>query len=135
MSSAVAKAERWSDDAEAVGTFVAINGTDVTTESGGVVHSLEFEAGQPVKAGTVLVRLNTANEVATLKIAGSRCETRRGAARPLAEAGPGQAGVGGRSAAARHQAATAQAQVEAQRALIAQKTIRAPFTACSASAV
>ena len=67
VSSYVAKTQRWSDDAEAVGTFVAINGTDVTTEAGGVVRSLEFEAGQPVQAGDVLLRLNTANEEATLR--------------------------------------------------------------------
>ena len=67
VSSANALAQKWSDDAEAVGTFVAVNGADVTTESGGVVRSIEFEAGQPVAAGAVLVRLNTANEEATLK--------------------------------------------------------------------
>ncbi|MBK7205386.1 MAG: efflux RND transporter periplasmic adaptor subunit [Thermomonas sp.] len=48
VSSAVAKVQRWSDDGEAVGTFVAVNGTDVTTEAGGVVRSIAFEAGQPV---------------------------------------------------------------------------------------
>ena len=62
-----ARTERWSSSGEAVGTFVAVNGTDVTTEAGGVVRSIEFDAGQPVAAGAVLVRLNTANEDATLK--------------------------------------------------------------------
>ena len=67
VSSYVAKTQRWSDGAEAVGSFVAINGTDVTTEAGGVVRAIEFEAGQPVQAGDVLLRLNTANEEATLR--------------------------------------------------------------------
>ena len=67
VSAATATTERWSDDGEAVGTLVAVNGTDVTTEAGGVVRAIEFEAGQPVKAGEVLVRLNTDNELATLK--------------------------------------------------------------------
>ena len=67
VSSAIVKTERWSADDEAVGTFAAINGTEVTTEAGGVVSAIEFDAGQPVSAGTVLVRLNTANETATLK--------------------------------------------------------------------
>jgi membrane fusion protein (multidrug efflux system) len=128
VSSAVAKAERWSDDAEAVGTFVAINGTDVTTESGGVVHSLEFEAGQPVKAGTVLVRLNTANEVATLRsleAAAKLAAVQRDRWQKL-----GQDKLVSEDEVQQRatSAATAQAQVEAQRALIAQKTIRAPFT-------
>ena len=38
VSSAIAKQQRWSDASEAVGTFVAVNGTDVTTEAGGVVQ-------------------------------------------------------------------------------------------------
>src|SRR5690606_6056029 len=67
VSAATATVERWSDDGEAVGTLVAVNGTEVTTEAGGVVRAIEFEPGQPVKAGAVLVRLNTDNEVATLK--------------------------------------------------------------------
>src|SRR5699024_10751998 len=33
-----ARAERWSGRLEAVGTLVAVNGTDVTTEAGGVVQ-------------------------------------------------------------------------------------------------
>src|SRR5690606_12728503 len=67
VRAATATVERWSDDGEAVGTLVAVNGTEVTTEAGGVVRAIEFEPGQPVKAGAVLVRLNTDNEVATLK--------------------------------------------------------------------
>ena len=66
VSVAVAKSERWRDGAEAVGTFVAVNGADVTTEAGGVIREILFEPGQRVRAGTVLVRLNTANEQATL---------------------------------------------------------------------
>ena len=33
VSSHVAKTQRWTEDGEAVGTFVAINGTDSTTEA------------------------------------------------------------------------------------------------------
>ena len=66
VSSYVAKTQRWTDNGEAVGTFVAINGTDITTEAGGVVRAIEFQPGQRVSAGTVLFRLNAANEEATL---------------------------------------------------------------------
>ncbi len=128
VSSAVAQKQKWSAAGEAVGTFVAVNGTDVTTEAGGVVRAIEFEAGQPVKAGDVLVRLNTANELATLKaleasarLAGVQRDRWMQLARDqLVSTDEAQQ----RATAA----ATAQAQVEAQRALIAQKTIRAPFS-------
>ena len=67
ISAASASAQRWSADGESVGTLVAVNGTDVTTEAGGVVRSIAFEAGQPVSQGAVLLRLNTDNEEAQLK--------------------------------------------------------------------
>ena len=127
VSVAVAKTERWRDGAEAVGTFVAVNGADVTTEAGGVIREFLFEPGQRVKAGTVLVRLNTANEEATLRAldaAAKLAVTQRDRWRELgAQKLVSQAEVEQRAA----DAATALAQVEAQRALIAQKTIRAPF--------
>ncbi len=127
VSVAVAKAERWRDGAEAVGTFVAVNGADVTTEAGGVIREFLFEPGQRVKAGTVLVRLNTANEEATLRAleaAAKLAVTQRDRWRELGtQKLVSQAEVEQRAA----DAATTLAQVEAQRALIAQKTIRAPF--------
>lgn len=128
VSSYIAKTQRWSDDAEAVGTFVAINGTDVTTEAGGVVRSIEFDAGQPVEAGAVLIRLNTANEAATLK-------SLEAAARLATVQRDRWQKLGNDKLVSLDDvqqrttnAATAQAQVEAQRALLAQKTIRAPFS-------
>lgn len=128
VSSANARMQAWSDDAEAVGTFVAVNGADVTTESGGVVRSIEFDAGQPVRAGTVLVRLNSANEEATLRSLEAAAKLARVQADRWQKLGKDKLvsldDVQSRVTAA----ATAQAQVDAQRALIEQKTIRAPFS-------
>lgn len=127
VSAYVAKAERWRDDAEAVGTFVAVNGTDVTTEAGGVIREILFKPGQQVRAGTVLVRLNTANEEATLRAleaAARLAVAQRDRWRTLgAQKLVSQDEVEQRAA----DAAAKIAQVEAQRAVIAQKTIRAPF--------
>ncbi len=128
VSTFIAKSQRWSDAGEAVGTFVAVNGTDVTTEAGGVIRAIEFEAGQPVAAGTVLVRLNSTNELATLraleasaKLANVQRDRWQQLGKDrLVSLDDVQQRITG--------AATAQAQVEAQRALIAQKTIRAPFS-------
>ena len=127
VSAYVAKDESWTDAQQAVGTFVAINGTDVTTESGGVVRQLSFEAGQPVKAGTVLAQLNTANELAVLKsldAAARLAAVQRDRWRELGQQKlVAQAEVEQRAT----DAASTQANADAQRALIAQKTIRAPF--------
>jgi membrane fusion protein, multidrug efflux system len=127
ISAYTAKEEHWTDAQEAVGTFIAINGTDVTTESGGVIRELAFDAGQPVKAGTVLVRLNTANEAATLKSLDATARltaVQRDRWRALGKDKlVSQDEVEQRAT----NAASAQADADAQRALIAQKTIRAPF--------
>ena len=127
ITSAVAKNERWADDAEAVGTFTAVNGTDVTTEAGGVIREILFEPGQRVKAGTVLVRLNTDSEVATLRALEASAKLAVAQRDRWRELGTqklvSQADVEERAA----DAARAVAQMEAQRAVIAQKTVRAPF--------
>lgn len=122
-----AEAQAWSTPLDAVGTLVAVNGTDVTTEAGGVVRRLSFEPGQPVRAGTVLAELNTDNELAVLRAseaAAKLAAVQRDRWQALGrDQLVSQAEVEERST----QAATALADVEAQRALIAQKTIRAPF--------
>ncbi|HYM86862.1 MAG TPA: efflux RND transporter periplasmic adaptor subunit, partial [Pseudoxanthomonas sp.] len=124
----VAKQEAWTDAQESVGTFVAINGTEVTTEAGGVVRELFIRAGQPVEAGTVLVQLNSTNELAVLRSLEASAKLARVQRDRWQALGKdklvSQAEVEERSTTA----ATTIAQVEAQRALIAQKTIRAPFS-------
>ena len=127
VSSAVAQAQRWGADGESVGTFAAINGTEVTTESGGVVSAIEFDAGQPVAAGTVLVRLNTANEAATLKALDASARLAKVQADRWQALGKQQLVSKDEVQQRLTAAATAQAQADAQRALIGQKTIRAPF--------
>ena len=128
VSSAQARTQAWSDEGEAVGTFVAVNGADVTTEAGGVVRSIEFDAGQPVRAGAVLVRLNAANELATLRSLEAAAKLAQVQATRWQQLGKDKLvsldDVQTRVTAA----ATAKAQVDAQRALIEQKTIRAPFS-------
>lgn len=122
-----AKAERWRENGEAVGTFVAVNGTDVTAEAGGVIREILFQPGQRVKAGTVLVRLNTTNEEATLRALEASAKLAVQQRDRWRELGTqklvSQSEVEERAT----QAATTLAQVEAQRAVIALKTVRAPF--------
>ena len=127
VSTFEARSERWSGTAEAVGTLVADNGTDVTTEAGGVVQQIAFESGQAVRKGDLLVQLNTANEQAQLKALDTAARlaiTQRDRWRELGDQKlVSRSEVDERIA----DAATTQAQADAQRALIAQKTIRAPF--------
>ena len=128
VSAYTAKSEHWADDSEAVGTFVAVNGTDVTTEAGGVVRGIDFEAGEPVKAGAVLVRLNTDNETATLRSLETSARLAAVQAERWQQLGKDKLVSLDEVQQRVANAASAKAQVEAQRALIAQKTIRAPFS-------
>ena len=84
VSATTAKPQRWSEAGEAVGTLVAVNGIDVTTEAGGVIRSIEFEAGQPV-AGQAFaadaaqrIELALAHEVVAALALDHRLELRAG---------------------------------------------------------
>ena len=122
-----ARAERWSGRLEAVGTLVAVNGTDVTTEAGGVVQRITFEPGQPVKAGSLLVELTSDAELATLEALEASANLARVQADRWRALGTEQLVSQAEVEERATQAATARAQAESQRALIAQKRIRAPF--------
>ncbi|GAB3097241.1 efflux RND transporter periplasmic adaptor subunit [Lysobacter terrae] len=128
ISAGVAQQQTWHDTVEGVGTLVAVNGTQVTTESPGVISEIHFNPGDSVKTGAVLLQLNASTEVATLK---SLEATARLTAiqseryRELAETKLVSRDEADKRAA---DAATARAQVDAQRALVARKTIRAPFS-------
>ena len=127
VTATTAKGERWRDNGEAVGTFVAVNGTDVTAEAGGVIREILFQPGQRVKAGTVLVRLNTANEEATLRALEASAKLAVQQRDRWRELGKQKLVSLAEVEERATQAATTLAQVEAQRAVIAQKTVRAPF--------
>jgi membrane fusion protein, multidrug efflux system len=128
VSAELVELQNWSESSDAVGTFLAVNGTDITTESGGVVREILFEAGQSVNKGAVLVRLNTANEEASLKALEASAKLARTQADRWQQLGKDNLVSLDEVQSKLTAAATAQAQVEAQRALIAQKTIRAPFS-------
>ena len=72
---AKAKAEQWRKRIKAIGTLVASQGVDVSSEVGGIVRSINFESGQSVKAGTLLVQLDDQTEIATLNAAEARYES------------------------------------------------------------
>ncbi len=65
----VAKAEQaiWQTKLSAVGTITPIQGTELTSELAGKVESIEFDSGDRVDQGDVLVRLDTEREQAELE--------------------------------------------------------------------
>jgi membrane fusion protein (multidrug efflux system) len=128
ISSAVASSVEWTDRLEAVGTVVAVNGAQVTTEAAGVVDSIRFESGQEVKAGTVLLTLDTRTDIAELKALSAQAELARNELARF-ERLYGLESIS-KAELDRRQSEydQAAARAAAQQARIAQKTIRAPFS-------
>ena len=71
ISVTVAEAEtaQWERRIRAIGTLVAFQGVDVTTEVSGVITSINFESGGEVKQGSLLVELDNRTETANLESA------------------------------------------------------------------
>jgi membrane fusion protein (multidrug efflux system) len=71
ISVTVAQAEtaQWERRIKAIGTLVAFQGVDVTTEVSGVITSINFESGGEVKQGSLLVELDNRTETANLESA------------------------------------------------------------------
>lgn len=127
VSAAEVQSGRWPLEVQAVGTFAAVNGTDLATEAGGIVETIDFENGAAVKAGEVIVRLDTDIDVARLKsleAAARLAEIELERVQRLYDSNSiSKSEVDARQS----QADQARANVAAQRARIAQKTIVAPF--------
>lgn len=62
-----AMAGQWDNTLAAIGTIQAVNGVDITTEVGGLVHEIYFASGQAVEEGDVLIQLDDEVERADLK--------------------------------------------------------------------
>jgi membrane fusion protein (multidrug efflux system) len=128
VSSAVVKAETWRSELNAVGTLRAVQSTDLTAETAGIVRDILFESGAEVKRGTPLVRLDSSTEQARLK----SLEAQVALARATFERDTRLIGQGHVSQArldtSKSSLDSLLAQVEEQKAVIAKKTITAPFS-------
>lgn len=119
--------QRVAEHLEAVGTLRARRGVVLSNTSAGAITHLNFESGQAVEAGAVLLRLDTRMEQARLNEARATVRLARQTLErqmPLRESGVVTA-----SEIENAEATLAQAQARAQalQAEIALKTLRAPF--------
>jgi membrane fusion protein, multidrug efflux system len=128
VTTTIAKRERWPDTLQAVGTVTASQGVTVSADLPGVVQSITFESGAPVRKGDLLVQLDVKEEKAQLESARS---SSRLAERDLArEQSLYAQGVVPRQELDQvtSQARTTSAGVEQVAATIARKRIVAPFS-------
>jgi len=118
----------WNPELTAVGSVVAVQGVTVASEVPGTITEIAFKSGQMVEKGDLLVRLDTsieraqlASAVASAKLADLDYQRRKN----LPPAGAVSAADVDAAAAKATQAAADVANVKA---VIARKTIRAPFS-------
>ena len=123
----VAKESEWQPTLESVGTATAVNGVTISTDLAGIVRQIAFESGNKVRAGDLLVHLDTTQEEAQLH----QAEAQRDFAFVtlgrdkdlLAKHAISQSDYDNAAASYRQ----VQASVDQFKALIARKTLRAPF--------
>ena len=122
-----ATTDSWETAFEAVGSVTAVQGVTMTAEIPGKVVRIDFESGDRVKAGDTLVQLDVSEETARLRALEATENLARLNLRRI------ESLVAQRSTAkSEYDAALAEhrqilAQMDALRAVIAKKTIRAPF--------
>ncbi len=127
VTSTTAQSAEWEAVRTAVGTVVAAQGVTLGAEVTGRVSEIAFESGATVKRGAVLVRLDTSAEEAQLAAAAADAELARSTLERARRLRRGEANAQADLDAAEAHAKQAEATVANLRAVIAKKTIRAPF--------
>src|SRR6185295_8640426 len=69
VTTVTARQDQWPASVSAIGTVQAVHGVMVAADLPGLVSRIEFESGKKVRAGDVLVRLDTRQEQAQLQAA------------------------------------------------------------------
>jgi membrane fusion protein (multidrug efflux system) len=123
-----AKLETWTDRVHAVGTLIAIEGVEVAPEVGGIVNDYYFESGDDVQKGEKLVQLDISVELADLKNNKALLKEAELNLERQASLVKRQVTSQATLESATSKRDSAQAAVERVEALIAQKTITAPFS-------
>lgn len=118
---------KWQSQVQAVGTLRAVNGVEVSSTVAGMVKEIAFQSGQTVKAGQLLVRLDTGVEESELRSAEASAQLSRTTAdrnrKLFTEGHIAKAALDQAEADLR----VKQAQAAANRAVIDKKVVAAPF--------
>jgi membrane fusion protein (multidrug efflux system) len=127
VSTVVATSASWQARSQALGTVRAVRGADLAAQAAGVVDTLHIDSGAEIPAGTVLLTLKPYDDPAKLAQLQAQAElaaiTYKRDQEQLAAQAISQATVDTDASSLK----SARAQVDAQRALIDEKTVRAPF--------
>jgi membrane fusion protein (multidrug efflux system) len=127
VSTVTATTQTWQPQAQAVGSLRAVNGATLSLEVAGVVDRIDFKSGDDVKAGQVLLQLRAdvdAAKLAALDASAAEAQVNYDRdQRQLRAQAVSQSVVDADS----YNLKNARAQADEQRAVLAKKTLRAPF--------
>jgi membrane fusion protein (multidrug efflux system) len=128
VSTMVVETTAWQPKLSSVGNVRAFRGVDLSTEIGGLVQTVPIKSGMDVKEGDLLIKLNDASDVAQLNSLKALADL----AKVINERDRQQLEIQAISKnvfdTSKADAASKQAQVEQQTALVAKKNLKAPFT-------
>jgi membrane fusion protein (multidrug efflux system) len=128
VSSAKAQSLNWRSTISGVGTVVASQGTRISSESGGLVAKVHFESGAQVKRGDLLVTLSAGSEQADLARLQSQATLAKSELSRLQRLYKLEAISKSELDRAETDFRATQSAADGQRAKLAQKQIRAPFS-------
>jgi membrane fusion protein, multidrug efflux system len=127
VSTIAAAADQWQLRLQATGTLRAVRGADLSAQASGIVDVIDFDSGNDVPAGKLLLRLRPTDDYALLQqlqaVAELAEQTLKRDREQFAAQAISQAAIDTDVSTLK----SANAQVAAQQALIEQKIIKAPF--------
>lgn len=127
ISATVARTEMWTPAIKAVGSIEAINGIEVANEVPGVVERINFESGDTVKQGDVLIRLDAAIDEAALRTRRAEAQLAEQEFKRVSDLLPKRAVSQSQYDEAKANFDAARARVNESEAQLSKKVIRAPF--------
>ena len=127
VTTVVATEAQWQGTLQAIGSAKAVQGVMLSADLPGIVSEITFESGRPVQKGAVLVRLDTSQERAQLAAATARRDLAKLNLDRVTQLREKTANSQADLDRATAEAKQADAAVSELEAVIARKTIRAPF--------
>ncbi len=127
VTAEAARTEKWVERLSSIGTMIASQGVEVTSQVAGIVTEVRIESGTEVEQGAKLVQLDTSVEVADLASAVATQREAEVAHERQADLMQKRVTSEANLDTARAKRETAQAAVKRIQAVIAQKGIVSPF--------
>ncbi|MDS1311088.1 efflux RND transporter periplasmic adaptor subunit [Marinobacter xiaoshiensis] len=127
IAATVARTESWTPSIKAVGSIKAVNGIEVANEMPGVIETINFESGDVVKQGDILIRLNTAIDEAAVRTRRAEAQLAEQEFKRISDLLPKRAVSQSQYDESKANFDAASARVNEAEAQLSKKIIRAPF--------